>query len=94
VAPRPQSTEAESQLLCQRTPRGAHGPATPDTPAQWATEREAALHVEERYRAARRRLKTPTSTLANHLTTSVEHSGGANPGERQAIIAGRTGPGA
>jgi transposase len=32
---------------------GCHrGPATPDTPAQWATEREAALDVEERYRTA------------------------------------------
>ena len=33
-------------------PRGSRGPATPDTPAQWATEREAALDVEERYRSA------------------------------------------
>ena len=32
-------------------PRGSKGPATPDTPAQWATEREAALHIEERYEA-------------------------------------------
>jgi hypothetical protein len=32
-------------------PRGRSGSATPDTPAQWATEREAALQVEERYRA-------------------------------------------
>ncbi|MCA1697847.1 MAG: hypothetical protein LC790_02650 [Actinobacteria bacterium] len=38
-------------------PRGARGPATPDTsaqatpdtPAQWPSEREAVLHVEERY---------------------------------------------
>jgi hypothetical protein len=32
-------------------PGGHSGPATPDTPAQWATEREAALQVEDRYRA-------------------------------------------
>ena len=36
----------------RHNPRGARGPATADTPAQWATERQAALHVEERYRAA------------------------------------------
>ena len=36
----------------RHNPRGARGPATPDTPAQWATERQAALHVEERYRTA------------------------------------------
>jgi transposase len=34
------------------TPRGRNAPATPDVPAQWATEREAALEVEERYRTA------------------------------------------
>jgi transposase len=32
-------------------PRGHNGPATPDTPLQWARERAAALDVEERYRA-------------------------------------------
>ena len=36
----------------RHNPRGSRGQATPDTPAQSATEREAALHVEERYRAA------------------------------------------
>jgi transposase len=36
----------------RHNPRGSRGPATPDTPAQWATEREAALDIEERYRAA------------------------------------------
>ena len=36
----------------RHNPGGRSGPATPDTPAQWATEREAALDVEERYRTA------------------------------------------
>ncbi len=34
----------------RHNPRGSRGPATPDTPAQWATEREGALEIEERYR--------------------------------------------
>lgn len=33
-------------------PRGSRGPATPDAPAQWVTERQAALNVEQRYRTA------------------------------------------
>ena len=35
----------------RHNPYGSRAPATPDTPAQWATEREAALETEERYRA-------------------------------------------
>ena len=52
-------------------PRGSHGPATPDTPAQWATEREAALDVEDALPRRRRRLAAPATTLRSHLTTSV-----------------------
>jgi transposase len=33
-------------------PRGRSGPATPDTPAQWATEREIAQRIEDDYRVA------------------------------------------
>jgi transposase len=33
-------------------PGGHHGPATPDTPAQWASERAHALQIEASYRAA------------------------------------------
>ena len=36
----------------RHNPYGSRAPATPDTPAQWATEREAALETEERYRAS------------------------------------------
>jgi transposase len=32
-------------------PRGSKGPATPDTPAQWATEREVSQRIEDDYRA-------------------------------------------
>jgi transposase len=46
-------------------PRGSKGPATPDTPAQWATEREVAQRIEDDYRAAAADWKPqrPTSAI-------------------------------
>jgi len=36
----------------RHNPRGSRAPATPDTPAQWKTERQDAQRVEDDYRAA------------------------------------------
>ncbi|MCA1680034.1 MAG: transposase [Actinobacteria bacterium] len=36
----------------RHNPRGSRALATPDTPAQWKTERKDAQHTEDRYRAA------------------------------------------
>ena len=61
----------------RHNPRGARGPATPDTPAQWTTEREESQREEDRYRAS-----STTGSPSDHPRTSRDYI-------RRAVILGR-----